>query len=236
MLHKNRGIILKLTSFSDKQKIVRVFTEDFGARSMLFHTGGKNGKALLSLMQPMQHCDLLFFSKSEGMDSLRQASPVWVYTNLTRDPIKRLQALFLSEVLYRCLHHHGEDAELYRFTLSSLCALDEGTSSHPDDHLFWLMEFCRRLGFYPENNFDAHNKYFSPQDGCFVSAFPAGKGIPNSEKESYLLHTLITQGSIPSVSREERNNLLTLILSHYAAHVPSWRDLKSPEILSELLS
>lgn len=235
MLQKSRGIVLKIIPFSDRQKIARIFTEDFGARSMLFGTGGKTGKAMLALLQPLQHCELIFFSKPEGIDALRQASSAHVYTHLTHDPIKRLQAMFMSEVLYRCLHHHGEDSELYLFTLDSLCSFDAGNGVQPDEHIHWLLELSRRMGFYPEDNFDEQRRYFNPSEGVFVSGSQGRLSPVYSEQESRLFHMLLSEGMLPPLNREERSRLLALIIALFAAHVPGWKDLKSPEILAEII-
>jgi len=235
MLQKSRGLILKLISFSDKQKIARVFTEDFGARSMLFSSVGKTGKAMLALLQPLQHCELVFFLKPEGMDSLRQASAVYVYQHLTSDPIKRLQAMFMSEVLYRCLHHHGEDPELYHFTLESLHNCDGQAGVNPDEHLFWLLELSRHMGFFPEDNYSPERKFFNPAEGGFVTVSSSRLNVIFSERESFLLHTMLEQEQLPSMSKEERSGLLALLLALFAAHVPGWKELKSPEILAEII-
>lgn len=235
MLQKSRGIVLKLIPYSDKQKIARIFTEDFGARSMLFSTGGKTGKGMLALLQPLQHGEFVFFSKPEGMDSLRQAASSHIYLNISTNPVKRLQAMFMSEVLYRCLHHHGEDPDLYAFTFEALVAFDKHRALDPDAHLQWLLDLSRPLGFFPEDNYSTERKYFSPAEGCFVSASSGHLNRIFSERESYLLHTLIEQGALPDLNREERNDLLSLLLALYSAHVPGWKELKSPEILAEIM-
>jgi DNA repair protein RecO (recombination protein O) len=234
MLQKSRGIVLRLIPYSDRQKIVRVFTEDFGSRSMVFGTGGKTGKAMLSLLQPLQACDLVFFMKPEGLDSLRQTQASFVYQRLFSEPLKRMQAMFMSEVLYRCLHHHGEDPDLFQFVFDSLKAFDEEPQMHADYHLYWLLSLSAKLGFYPENNFSETSCRFNPVEGHFTSALSLQSQQTLPLFESRCMHQLLNHEPLAPMSREQRNAVLEGILALYAAHVPSWQELKSLEVLREI--
>lgn len=242
MYEKSNGIVLQLTPFSDSQKVVRIFTRNFGTRAFLVTVHGKSraGRSASALYRPMQELDLVFKKlQPDQLGRIKEVEAAYLFSHLHEEPNKRLIALFLSELLYRVLKNHQEDETLYDFILSGLQSLDKTEEKVADFHLFFMAGLASALGFHPENNFDSQNRFFNPQEGMFVVETHSTPGTVRDELLSEKIHQIFNPLPVSDhslqLSREQRSSLLKVLLEYYRYHVPEFGELKSLEILKDIV-
>jgi DNA repair protein RecO (recombination protein O) len=242
MYERSVGIVLQLTPYSDAQKVVRIFTRDFGTRSFMVTVHGKSrgSRAASALFRPMQELNLVFKNlPSDKLGRIKEASPQSLFNNLHNDPGKRIIALFLSELLYKVLKNHQTDESLYDFILSSLLSLDETNLKTSDFHLFFLAGLASMLGFHPENNYNEQWKYFNTQEGRFVSENFTGTGVVRNETLSQKLNIIFNpdenSASQLHLNRDQRVAILNVLIEYFRYHVPEFSEIKSLEVLREIV-
>jgi|694.fasta_scaffold25398_3 DNA repair protein RecO (recombination protein O) len=242
MYEKSVGIVLQLTPFSDSQKVVRVFTRDFGTRSFMVSLHGKSrgARAAAALFRPMQELNFVFKNVSpDQLGRVKEVSPAQLFSNLHQHHAKRLIALFLAEVLYRVLKNHQEDQALYDYVLSGLHSLEKTEEKIADFHLFFMAGLASALGFHPENNFDSNNRFFNPQEGMFVHQTYAASGTIRdevlSEKINLIFNPIDSSEDVLQITREQRAAILNILIDYFRYHVPEFTEIKSIEVLKEIV-
>lgn len=242
MYEKSRGIVLQLTPFSDTQKVVRIFTRNFGTRAFMVNIHGKSraGRSASALFRPMQELNLVFNKvQAEQLGRIKEVSPEQLFSNLHLVPDKRLIALFLSELLYRVLKNHQEDEPLYDYIISGLQSLDGTEEKVADFHLFFLAGLASALGFHPENNFDLRNRYFNPREGMFVSETHPAPGTVRdeflSERMNKIFNPVEVSENALQLNREQRASILKILIDYFRYHVPEFTEIKSIEVLKDIV-
>ena len=102
-------------------------------------------------------------------------------------------------------------------------------------HIYFLIELSRYLGVSPQNNFSAELSYFNLLEGKFSSTallYPQGLDA----QESILFSEELRKNTIVrNNSNANRKKILSILLTYYRLHIPGFNELKSLEVIRELL-
>lgn len=238
MLHKTRGIVFKTTDYGESSVIVQIFTEKFGLQSYIIN-GVKKPRAKISrnMLQPLHLLDLVVYYKSTGqvqrISELRN-SPV--LQSIPYDVIKSSIALFLNEVLYKAVKQQSADENLFDFVFNAIEWLDNQTEGLANFHLLFLTRLTRYLGFYPDQAISAD--YFDMKNGVFSKFKPEGFSYlspPHTQNFYSLLQCSFESLGQLKFSNDERRYLVQKLLEYYALHIESFGNIRSHEILEEVL-
>jgi DNA repair protein RecO (recombination protein O) len=240
MLHKTRGIVLKNTAYSESSVVVQIFTEKFGIQSYLIN-GVKKPKAKIknNILQPLHLLDLVVYHKQTGdiqrVAEVRQAS---VFQTIPYDIVKSSIALFLNEVIYKCIKHQGPDESLFEFIFRSVELLDNWHQNLGIFHLHFLLRLTRNLGFYPEIK-NGNYPYFDLKEGSFLSVIPTHPLFIQAPYTGYLqklLQNNYASAADISIPVPERRFLLERVLEYYRLHIEGFGEVRSHQILEEVLN
>lgn len=238
MLHKTKGIALKITNYAENSIIAQIFTENFGLQSYLIN-GAKKPKAKIhaNMLQPLHLLDLVVYYKDNNtLQRIKEARPYPTLHHIPLDIVKSSLAIFLNEVLYKVLKHQQPDPYLFQFIRQSVLWLDETQGSLSNFHLSFLMKLSRFLGFLPSDNLK-QKLYFDLMDGVFTDTLPAHKYILQ-EPHTGLFHTILTTSYEDAHSaymkHEDRIYLLERIIDFYRLHTTNFGEVNSLYILEEL--
>lgn len=219
MLHKTRGIVFRLTRFGETSIIVNVFTEQFGLQSYLVNGVRSSGKSKMALFQPLTLLDLVVYHKENAnILRIKEVKCYHPYQHLSQEVRKSAIAMFINEVLNKCVKEQSHASELHDFIAHSLMVLDG--HAHPENfHLHFLIGLSRHLGFGPH------------QTGEILG------GHWLQEAEENLLRQLLSaqDHDYLVISYEHRQVLLTALLRFYAQHIDNFGEMKSLPILREIL-
>ena len=240
MLHKTRGIVFKTTDYSESSIVVQIFTEKFGLQSYIIN-GAKKPKAKISrnMLQPLHLVDMVVYHKSNGsVQRIAELKNSPVLQSIPYDVIKSCIAMFLNEVLYKSVKQQTPDGTIFDFLFNSIELLDHKTAGLANFHLLFLIQLTRYLGFYPHGGLAAEANYFDMKNGVFSNYKPDSVTYlsPPHTKNFY---TLLKSGfgmlDEVKLNNDERRYLINKLLEYYAMHIEGFGNIRSHEVLEEVL-
>ncbi len=241
MLHKTRGIVFKTTDYGENSVIVQVFTEKFGLQSYLIN-GVKKPKAKISrnMLQPLHLLDMVVYHKANGsIQRIAELKVAPLLQTIPYDVIKSSIAIFLNEVLYKAVKQQTADEHLFDFVFNSIEWLDHQTEGLVNFHLFFLLRLTRYLGFYPDKYPAVGDaEFFDMKNGTFTPYKPATLYLspPHTQNFNRLLTSSFETLPDLKLANDERRFLLYKILEYYTLHVEGFGNIRSHEVLEEVLS
>lgn len=241
MLHKTRGIVFKTTSYSESSVVVQIFTEKFGLQSYLINGVKKpKSKIKMNTLQPLHLLDMIVYHKTTGsMQRVSELRHQPVFQTIPYDIVKSSITMFLNEVLYKSLRHHEADEVLFEFLFHALEILDSMSSGLANFHLYFLLRLTRFVGFYPDTTLAANSDFFDLKDGNYSKMQPPHAFIltpPFTALWTAILNSNFDNLHSLQISSRERKHLLEKILEYYQLHVEGFGQIKSHEVLEEVLS
>ncbi len=241
MLHKTRGIVLKNTLYSESSVVVQIFTEKFGIQSYLIN-GVKKPKAKIpfNILQPLHLLDMVVYHKvNTQIQRVAEARPSPIFKSIPYHVIKNTVVQFLNEVLYKSIRQQQADENLFDFIYHAINWFDETSEPIVNFHLTFLLKLSRFLGFAPHEQTRSDQKYFDLQEGDFTSLMPIHPYfIDETDAKYFLLLYAVPFEKINEIKLDNvtRRFLLDKILVYYTLHTASFGQIKSHQILEEVLS
>ena len=241
MLHKTKGIVLKVTDYSDNSVIAKVYTQKFGLQSYLIN-GVKKPKAKIrmNMLQPLHLLEMVVYHKPNGnIQRISDARSEPVLQAIPYDIVKSAITMFLNEMIYKSIKQQHEDEVMFEFIARSIELLDKLETGVSNFHLIFLIKLTRFLGFYPDLSMAHRFAFFDLQHGNFVSTQPPHVYFVEEQfKSKWLqLFTLsLDQLNEISLDAQTRKVLLHKIIDYYALHIQDMGLIKSNVILEEVLS
>lgn len=241
MLQKTSGIILNTTTYSESSLILKVYTRDFGLQSYIASgVRGKKSKNKINLLQALSIVELVVVANPKStLHRVSEISALHPYSDIPYNLVKSSIALFLNEMLYKSLKEDHPDEELFDFVVQSFQILDLSIENTSNFHLYFLIQLSKFLGFYPQGIFTDKEPYFDLQEGKYTSVPPIHPYY--LEKERGDLLSKFVQSSYKhiheiTVSKLERKLLLDALVQFYKLHMHSFGDLKSLDVLEQVLA
>lgn len=239
MLEKTRGIFLHSVKYSETSLITSIYTEAFGRQSFLIK-GARTKKSTVkaAIFQPLYLLDLeIYFHPGKEIHWIKNARVTNPYQTIPFDVRKSSQAIFLAEILNRCIREEEPNPELFDFIFHALAYLDLAESGVSNFHIWFLFRLTQFLGIFPNADDAATGTFFDLQKAQFVFREPmhgqfADKRITAlfSQLFSIDLNSLGKLNYTPS----DRNALLEMLLNFYRVHFDHLAEIKSLEVLKEV--
>lgn len=240
MLISTKGIVFHCMDYSETSIIARVYTEQLGLQSYIVKgVRKKRARIKRNLFSPLSIIHLSANHKeSDGLRILREASCEYQLNAIATDMAKTAVSIFLSELLTRSISAQMADPGLYDFIEDAILNLDRSNQSIAGFPLSFTIGLTQFMGFDPHNNFSSVNQYFDMVEGNFCPHPPGHPdyiSMPLSKSLSEVL-TALNAGVVSIVSNyHTRNALLTEMLRYFRIHIPYLGDIKSVQVLSDVL-
>jgi len=241
LLHKTRGIVFKTTNYAESSVVVQVFTEKFGLQSYLIN-GIKRPKSKIKLnsLQPLHLLDMVVYHKSSGsIQRVSELRHLPVFQTIPYDIIKSSITLFLNEVLYKSLRQHESDEVLFEFLFHAIEILDGISKGVSNFHVYFLLRLTRFMGFYPDTSLAGRADFFDLKNGCYSKMQPPHSLIleqPLSGIWTSFLNAKFDNLEELTISSAQRKQLLEKVLEYYKLHVEGFGQVRSHEVLEEVLA
>ncbi len=240
MLHKTRGIVFKTTDYSESSVIVQVFTEKFGLQSYLIN-GVKKPRAKISrnMLQPLHLLEMVVYHKPNGnIQRVAELRNVPVLKTIPYEVVKSSLVIFLNEVIYKAVRQQETDENLFNFIFYSIEWLDNQEQGLANFHLLFLVQLSKYLGFHPERNESTNVHYFNLKDGLFVGKRPEHNlylAPPYTQYFNLLIGRNFENLIEIRLPQDVRRFLLDRLLEYYALHIDGFGQIRSHEVLEEVL-
>lgn len=241
MLHKTRGIVLKTTLYSESSVIVQMFTEKFGIQSYIIN-GVKKPKAKIrmNMLQPLHLVEMVVYHKANtNIQRISELRPSPIFRTIPYDIIKSTIVIFLNEVLYKSIRQQMTDGHLFDFIFNSVLWFDESNDNNVNFHLSFLLKLSRFLGFAPSTQTKSDQSYFDLQEGEFKSLPPVHPYFIHKEEASLFIALFILpfeKINELKLENKTRRTILDKILVFYTLHTASFGEIRSHQVLEDVLS
>ena len=143
---KTKGIVIKSTDYKDSDKIVTIFSADFGIINARAR-GVKKAKAKLAFAsQPFAFCEFMLIAKG-GFYSIINASSIDQFFDLTTDFDNYIFSLAALEVCQKTIKENDDSQALFLLLLNSLKTICYGEVSSIVVFIKFMLEALKFLGF-----------------------------------------------------------------------------------------
>jgi DNA repair protein RecO (recombination protein O) len=245
MTHKTKGIVLRAVKFGETSLVVTMLTELFGLQSYMVNgvrMASKKGSTKSVFFQPAAILEMeAYHNEFKNLQRIKEYRWAYLYDHLFSDVIKNSVALFMVELLFKCLKQPESNADLYNFVEDSLQHLDKAnqivTANFP---LFFALHLAVFFGFRISDEYSETNCYLDLQEGTFIHDQPT-HSFYLIEKEAQAV-SLILKMMQPeeleqlSLNQEMRRRITTALEKYYALHISEFGSLKTLSVLKEVMN
>ena len=241
MLETTRGIVLRYNQFGDDKAFVDIFTLSHGSLSFLVRDRRqRKGSLRATLLRPLHIVEMTIdYRPTQATHRIQELHLACCYTSLPYDPVKEVVALFLSEFLLNAIRKEVHNPQLFHYTAYSLQWFDATDRGLANFHIAFLLGLARHLGFWPNMSEGETMPYFDLQDGRPTDSMPMHDHFLTGE-EAAALPTLLRMNLHNMhqfrLTREQRNRILDVLTLYFSLHVPEFRELRSLDVLRQVLA
>lgn len=243
MTHKTKGIVLRTIKYGESSLVVTMFTELFGVQTYLVNgvRSSKKNPAKANYFLPGALLDLVVYhSEQRNMQRIKEFSWAVIYQQVLSDVIKNCIALYMVELLHKCLKQPEQNAELFYFCEDAFLQLDVAektvTANFP---LYFVLHLTQFFGFKMSDEYSETDHILDLQEGCFTATYPLHQNFIDGENAILTSHLLRAMqpaelGSL-KLNQDTRRKLLLQYHDYYALHIPDFGQLKTLGVLHEVL-
>ena len=245
MIDKTKGIVLRVVKYGETSIIVAIFTELFGLQSYLVNgvrAISKKGAARANLFQPAAILDLVVYhNELKNLQRLREFKWGHLYQHIFFNVLKNAVALFMVELLQKCLKQPESNADLYHFTEDAFMYLDEADESVVANYpLFFSLHLASFFGLRIQDNYSEDRSYADLREGLFVADQPDHPNFLEGEY-SHITSQLLKimqphELNQIKLNQEKRRILMQAYQTFYALHIQDFSTMKTLPVLQTVLA
>jgi len=233
---------LRTIKYGETSIIAHIFTELFGIQSYLVNgvrTAGKTSKA--HFFQPSSILEMeVYHNELKNLQRIKDLKWNVLYKNIFSDIIKNCVALFMVELLQKCLKQPETNEGLFHFCEDAFLELDiadnEMTANFP---IYFSLQIAQILGFGISDNYSEEKNVFNLTDGNFSTENSASQNHLSKELSYHISELLkaIHPKDLAGIkmNRNIRKEILKSLESYYSWHVPDFGSMKTLNVLTEVL-
>lgn len=240
MLTCTEAVVLHSVKYGDGSLIVEMLTEEYGRLSFMVRVPKTSkGRLKRQLFQPLSVLRLVFdYRQRANLQHLRDVQVALPFSSIPFEPLKSSVSLFLAEFLYHATRGEQRNTSLYNYIAKSLEWFDGVEHSFANFHLVFMMRLTRFIGFFPNVEGGAEGDCFDLRNGRFCTSAPIHPDFLQPV-EAGRIHTLMRLNyatmHLYRMSRQDRQRIADVILHYYSIHVPLFPELRSFDVLKEVM-
>ena len=243
MLHTTKGIVLHHFKYGEKSVIAKIYTQKRGLQSYILNgVRNKKSKNKAVYLQPLSLIEINGFHKEKsGLQKVKNIQLDVPFTSIPFNINKSSIAFFVAEVLYKSIKEEESNEQLFDFLHNTIQVLDLKENNFNNFHLLFLAHLSKYLGFYPQipKAKNISSLYFNLQDGCFVDLQPYHSAFIEPPFSTLFCQVFGTNFDVMDsigINTEQRKMLLNSFLDYYSLHLSNFDNLKTLDILEEVLN
>lgn len=248
MTHKTKGIILRTIKYGETSMVVTIFTELFGVQTYMVNgvrSSGKRSAGKANLLQPAAILELIVYhSENKSMQRIKEFGWSTIYQEVLSNVIKNSIALYMTELLHKCLKQPEPNTDLFHFCEATLQQLDgAGKTITANFPLFFTLHLAHFFGFRMIDNYNTQNNILDLEEGGFTDARPEHPNFIEGEDAVITAHLLkvMMPEELEDLSThfhlngDTRRRLLLQYLQFYGLHIQDFGQMKTLLVLHEVL-
>ncbi len=250
MTHTTSAIILRTVKYGETSLVVTAFTELFGVQTYMVN-GVRSSKpgAKANLFQPGALLEMVVYHHAQkSMQRIREFRWHYLYEHILSNVIKNSVALYMVELLHKCLKQPEPNPELFGFCEDALLQLDKaGKTVTANFPLFFSLHLAHFFGFKPQpalGDGDTFSEteavFFDLREGYFDRQQPAHPNFLEglyAQTTAQLLKVLHPQElEAFQLNHDLRRKLLVAYQDFYTLHISDFGQLKTMLVMQAVLS
>lgn len=245
MIAKTKGIVLRSVKYGETSLIVTIFTELFGLQSYLVNgvrQASKKGGAKATFFQPASILEVVaYHNEFNKLQRLREYKWDFLYQHVLSDVRKNAVALFMVELLGKCLKQPESNPDLFYFVEDALRHLDEANDSITGNFpLFFALHLAVFFGFRVSDEYSDEKHYLDLQEGRFTEVQPSHQFYLLDREAAAVSEILkiMQPEELEQIflNQEMRRRITHAIEQYYAFHIPEFGTLRTLPVLREIMS
>ncbi|MFW0780517.1 DNA repair protein RecO [Rossellomorea marisflavi] len=181
MLQKCEGIVIRTNDYGETNKIVTVFSREFGKVGLMAR-GAKKPNSRLSAISQLFTYGYFMYIKGNGLGTLQQGEMVESLRHIREDLFKTSYATYMVELLDKATEDRKPNPFLFELVHQSLHYLDDEVDPEILVHIF-EMKMLPVLGLYPN------------LDGCSVCGEKEGTFSFSFRENGFICHRCVHKDS-----------------------------------------
>ena len=243
-LHKTKGIVLRSVKYGESSLVVTLFTELFGIQSYLINgvrSSGKKTGGRAGLFQPAAILDLVVYhNELKQLNRIKEYKWACLYQSVFSSVPHFAVAMYMVELLTKCLKQPESHPELFHFTEDVLLSLDANNGTLLANlPLFFALHLPFHFGFRITDNYSKQFPFLDLQEGSFIAAPPSHPYFLEEKQAAataQLLKVMQPQELKDlALHHDFRRQLLQRYEDYYRLHIPDFGIMKTLPVLSEVL-
>ena len=239
MLIKTRGIVLSYLKYRETSIIARVYTEQLGVQTYVVN-GVRKAKppGRIALFQPFTLLELVAYVArgSSGLTRLSEFRCAEPFQTLPYDVHKSSVVLFLSEVLGRAVREEEQNEALFQFLHDSILNFDRQATGSENFSLVFLLQLTAYLGFGISSGNELTDQVIMAGHAATAKGATGPTTLRLHEFDGYFDELLRDPATSTIPNGRVRHELLNVLIRYYQLHVEQMGEIRSLEILSQVLN
>ena len=243
MTHKTKGIVLRTTKYGETSVVVAIFTELFGIQTYMVNgvRTAKKSSAKANHFLPGAILDMVVYhNELQSMQRIKEFKWDFLYQQVLSDVIKNSIALYMVELMQKCLPQPEQNTDLFYFCEDALLQLDAANKAVTANFaLYFTLHLTHFFGFRMNDDYDAQQNVLDLQEGSFVTEQPTHPDFIDGENA--LITSQLLKVMQPyelediKLHHDTRRKLLLHYQVYYSLHIPNFGLMKTLMILHEVL-
>jgi DNA repair protein RecO (recombination protein O) len=243
MTHKTKGIVLRTIKYGETSVVVTIFTELFGVQTYMVNgvRTAKKSSAKANHFQPAAILDMIVYHNDlQSMQRIKEFKWDYLFDRVLSDVIKNSIALYMVELLQKCLPQPEQNTPLFYFCEDVLIQLDKANKAVTANFaLYFSLQLTHFFGFKMNDDFNEQQNILDLQEGNFVRDQPAHPNFIEGELAMITSQLLKVMQPFEledvKLHHDKRRLLLQHYQDYYALHIADFGKMKTLMILHEVL-
>ena len=241
MIHTTKGIVLRTIKYGETSVIASIFTELFGIQSYIVNgvrTQSKTSKA--HFFQPSSILEMqVYHNELKNLQRIKDLRWSYIYKHILSDVTKNSVALYMIELLQKCLKQPEVNADLFHFCEGAFIQLDIAskgmTANFP---IYFAIQLAHFFGLSITDNYSEERNYFNINEGTFTQKPSANENVLETDVSYYFSQLLkvLQPAELEEIkiNRNIRKTILHALENFYIFHIDEFSIMKTLPILHEL--
>jgi DNA repair protein RecO (recombination protein O) len=237
--------VLRTVKYGETSVIVSVYTEAFGVQSYLVNgvrKSSQKGSGTGNHFQPAAILDMVVYHNELGqLQRVREFKWGYLYERIFFEVRRNAVALFMIELLQKCVKQPESNAELFYFIEDAFVHLDKASDAVVANYpLFFALHLMVFVGFRMDDNYSGEASVLDLTEGMFRTDRPAHPYF--LEGQDAFITSQLLKVMQPSeleqlqMNQSSRRRLLQSYQDFYTLHIPDFGGMKTLPVLQEVLS
>jgi DNA repair protein RecO (recombination protein O) len=242
MIYTTKGIVLRTVKYGETSVVASIFTEMFGLQSYIANgvrSQAKTSKA--HFFQPSSILEMqVYHSDLKNLQRIKELKWSLIYKSILSNVTKNTVALFMVELLQKCLKQPEANADLFYFCEDAFMQLDTAqddvTGNFP---IYFALQLAYFMGFGLLDNYSDERNHFNISEGNFANKVLSTEYFVEADVSFYISQLLkaLQPSDLTEIklNKNIRRAILKILENYYSFHIADFGSMKTLPVLHAIM-